>query len=128
MLERTRPSPPKTTPYFGWPHTQLETAAAAEAGPAAQQAKSVSSLSEACSNAETLEQCNAELVTIGIKINKIDVEVATIFFNKAMSFVPCFKYANSEDVILFASANIRYGEHAGPTATAFPHSRALPLV
>eukprot|EP00961_Rhodomonas_salina_P131542 1770446-Rhodomonas_salina.1 len=34
--------------------------------------------------------------------------VATIFFNEAISFVPCFKYADSEDVILFASSNITY--------------------
>ena len=27
---------------------------------------------------------------------------------QAISFVPCFKYADSEDVILFASSNIRY--------------------
>eukprot|EP00957_Ditylum_brightwellii_P018422 1386115-Ditylum_brightwellii.AAC.1 len=43
-----------------------------------------------------------------IRINKIAVEVATIFFNEAISFVPCFKYADSEDVILFASRNIHY--------------------
>eukprot|EP00746_Dinoflagellata_sp_MGD_P124033 gnl/MRDRNA2_/MRDRNA2_58642_c0_seq1.p1 gnl/MRDRNA2_/MRDRNA2_58642_c0~~gnl/MRDRNA2_/MRDRNA2_58642_c0_seq1.p1 ORF type:complete len:1612 (+),score=292.79 gnl/MRDRNA2_/MRDRNA2_58642_c0_seq1:504-4838(+) len=45
---------------------------------------------------------------VNIRINKIAVEVATIFFNKAISFVPCFKYADSEDVILFASRNIHY--------------------
>jgi hypothetical protein len=43
-----------------------------------------------------------------IRINKIAVEVATIFFNEAISFVPCFKYADSEDVILFASSHIKY--------------------
>ena len=43
-----------------------------------------------------------------IRINKIVVEVATIFFNEALSFIPCFKYADSEDVILFASRNIHY--------------------
>lgn len=43
-----------------------------------------------------------------IRINKIVVEVATIFFNEAISFVPCFKYADSEDIILFASQNIHY--------------------
>jgi hypothetical protein len=43
-----------------------------------------------------------------ININKIAVEVATIFFNEAISFVPCFKYAESEDVVLFTSRNINY--------------------
>jgi hypothetical protein len=45
---------------------------------------------------------------VSISINKTAVEVATIFFNEAISFVPCFKYADSEDVILFASPNIHY--------------------
>ena len=39
----------------------------------AQQAQSVSSLSEATSSAETLATCNQELTTIGIKINKIAI-------------------------------------------------------
>ena len=43
-----------------------------------------------------------------IRINKIAVEVATVFFNKAISFIPCFKYAESEDVVLFSSRNIHY--------------------
>jgi hypothetical protein len=43
-----------------------------------------------------------------IRINKIAVEIATIFFNEAISFVPCFKYAESEDVVLFTSPNIHY--------------------
>ena len=43
-----------------------------------------------------------------VRINKIPVEIATIYFNKAISFVPCFKYVDSEDVILFASPNIKY--------------------
>ena len=43
-----------------------------------------------------------------IRINKIEVQVATIFFNKAISFIPCFKYAESEDVVLFCSRNIHY--------------------
>ena len=30
---------------------------------------------------------------VTISINKIPVEVATIYFNDAISFVPCFKYA-----------------------------------
>ena len=45
---------------------------------------------------------------VTIRINKIAIEVATIFFNVAISFVPCFKYADSEDIILFASPNIHY--------------------
>lgn len=45
---------------------------------------------------------------VTIRINKIVIEVATIFFNKAVSFVPCFKYADSEDVVLFASRNVHY--------------------
>jgi hypothetical protein len=43
-----------------------------------------------------------------IYINKIAIEVATIFFNEAISFVPCFKYADSEDVVLFTSRNMHY--------------------
>ena len=46
--------------------------------------------------------------SVTIRINRIPVEIATIFFNKAISFVPCFKYSDSEDVILFASQNIKY--------------------
>jgi hypothetical protein len=41
-----------------------------------------------------------------IKINKNDIEVATIFFNEAISFIPAFKYKDSEDVVLFTSPNI----------------------
>lgn len=43
-----------------------------------------------------------------MRINKIAVEVATVYFNEAVSFVPCFKYSDSEDVVLFASRNMRY--------------------
>jgi len=43
-----------------------------------------------------------------ILINKIAAEIANIFFNEAISFVPCFKYTDSEDVILFTSQNIHY--------------------
>ena len=45
---------------------------------------------------------------VTIRINKIVVEFSTIFFNEAISFVPCFSYADSEDVILFTSRNVRY--------------------
>lgn len=57
-------------------------------------------------NALWVDVSDAKDVTI--RINKIAVEVATIFFNKAVSFVPCFKYVDSEDVIIFASRNIHY--------------------
>ena len=43
-----------------------------------------------------------------IRINEIAVEIATIFFNEAISFVPCLKYVDSEDVILFTSPHIHY--------------------
>eukprot|EP00928_Gymnodinium_smaydae_P100356 TRINITY_DN9823_c2_g4_i1.p1 TRINITY_DN9823_c2_g4~~TRINITY_DN9823_c2_g4_i1.p1 ORF type:complete len:2328 (+),score=476.05 TRINITY_DN9823_c2_g4_i1:208-6984(+) len=57
-------------------------------------------------NALNVEVDDKEEATI--RINKILVEIATIFFNDAISFVPCFKYADSEDVILFTSRNIHY--------------------
>jgi hypothetical protein len=83
-----------------------------------------SSLEEEAKNQESLsvspqQQClvfiadNALLMDVSsnglvaIRINRILVEIATIFFNKAISFVPCFKYSDSEDVILFASPNIK---------------------
>lgn len=43
-----------------------------------------------------------------IRINEIAVEIATIFFNEAISFVPFLKYVDSEDVILFTSPHIHY--------------------
>jgi hypothetical protein len=43
-----------------------------------------------------------------LKINQIPIEIATIFFNPAISFVPCFKYVDSQDVILFTSKNLHY--------------------
>ena len=51
--------------------------------------------------------------SVTIRISKIAVEVATIFFNQAISFLTCFKYADSEDVILFASRNIKYMVDSG---------------
>ena len=57
---------------------------------------------------------NALLVELGadggvtIRINTIPVEVATVYFTEAMSFVPCFKYADSDDMILFTSRNVHY--------------------
>jgi len=43
-----------------------------------------------------------------IRINKVSAEVATIFFNEALSFIPCFKYSEGEDIIIFTSRNIHY--------------------
>ena len=57
-------------------------------------------------NALLMEVSSSGVLTI--RINKIPVEIATIYFNEAISFVPCCKYMDSEDVILFCSPNIRY--------------------
>jgi hypothetical protein len=43
-----------------------------------------------------------------IEINNVGIEVATVFFNQAISFVPCLKYNDSEDVVFFTSPNIHY--------------------
>lgn len=43
-----------------------------------------------------------------ICVNSIPVEVSTVFFNDAISFVPCFQYTDSEDVVLFASRNMKF--------------------
>ena len=43
-----------------------------------------------------------------ICVNSIPVEVATVFFNDAISFVPCFQYTDSEDVVLFTSRNFKF--------------------
>lgn len=43
---------------------------------------------------------------MSIRINKVDAKVATIYFNEAISFIPCFKYTEGEDVIIFTSPNI----------------------
>ena len=57
---------------------------------------------------------NALLVEVGgegrvaIRINRIHVEVATVYLNDALSFVPCFKYVDSEDIILFTSRQLHY--------------------
>lgn len=45
---------------------------------------------------------------IKLRISRIDVEMATVFFNEAVSFIPCYKYADSEDIILFTSPNLMY--------------------
>ena len=54
-----------------------------------------------------------------IQINEIEVEVATIFFD-ALSFIPCFKYADSNDAILFTSQSIEYKiDRGGQFATDY---------
>jgi hypothetical protein len=45
---------------------------------------------------------------MSVRINQVDAKVATIYFNEAISFIPCFKYTESEDVIIFTSRNIHY--------------------
>ena len=45
---------------------------------------------------------------VEIRINDILVEITTVFINDALSFVPCFKYADSDDIIFFTSPNIHY--------------------
>jgi hypothetical protein len=57
-------------------------------------------------NALRFDASNNEGVVV--TINQIVIEVSTIFFNPAISFVPCFKYADSEDVLLFTSKNVHY--------------------
>lgn len=48
-----------------------------------------------------------------IRVNSIPVEVATVFFSDALSFVPCFQYTDSEDVFLFASPNFKFHVDSG---------------
>jgi len=50
----------------------------------------------------------SDLSNVTIRINKVGVQIATMFFNEAISFIPCFKYAESEDVVLFTSRDISY--------------------
>lgn len=45
---------------------------------------------------------------MNIRINQVDANISTIFFNEAISFIPCFKYTEGEDVIMFTSRNIHY--------------------
>lgn len=45
---------------------------------------------------------------MSIRINQVEAKVATIFFNEAMSFIPCFQFADGEDIIVFTSRNIHY--------------------
>ncbi len=43
---------------------------------------------------------------MSIHINKVDATRAMISFNDAISFIPCFKYTEGKDVIIFTSPNI----------------------
>ena len=43
-----------------------------------------------------------------ISINRIPLEIGAVFFNEAVSFVPCFRYTGGQDVVLFTSPNIHY--------------------
>ncbi|KAL7554568.1 hypothetical protein ACHAWF_019036 [Thalassiosira exigua] len=45
---------------------------------------------------------------MNIKINQVDAKVSTIYFNEAISFIPCFRFTEGEDVIMFTSRNIHY--------------------
>lgn len=59
-----------------------------------------------------------------ICVNSIPVEVATVFFNDAISFVPCFQYTDSEDVVLFASGNFKFHvDSAGQYCTGKSRNR-----
>ena len=46
-------------------------------------------------------------------MNQTRVEVCAAFFNDAVSFVPCFTYADSEDAVLLASRHITYHVDGG---------------
>lgn len=54
-----------------------------------------------------------EKTRMKICVNSIPVEVATVFFNDAISFVPCFQYTDSEDVVLFTSRNFKFHVDSG---------------
>ena len=57
---------------------------------------------------------------MNLRVNNISVEVATIFFNDAISFVPCFKYTDSEDVVMFTSRNFHFHvDNGGQFATDY---------
>ena len=43
-----------------------------------------------------------------ILINKVEINLSSMYFNKAISFIPCFKYKDSEDVIIFTTENMYY--------------------
>jgi hypothetical protein len=45
---------------------------------------------------------------VTIFLNKVPVLLGSMFFNTAISFIPCFKYADNQDVILLTSPHIYY--------------------
>lgn len=45
---------------------------------------------------------------VSMTINKSPLKLATVFFNEALSFIPCFKYTEKEDIVLLTSRNIHY--------------------
>ena len=63
--------------------------------------------------ADTALRVAVDAGRVVVRINSIAVECSTIFFNEALSFVPCFKYADGEDVILFTSPNLTYAVDTG---------------
>ena len=50
---------------------------------------------------------------VEVRVNQTRVEVCAAFFNDAVSFVPCFTYADSEDAVLLASRHITYHVDGG---------------
>jgi len=63
--------------------------------------------------ADNVLRCAVDGGQTRVRINGVVVEVATTFFNECISFVPCFKYAASEDVIFFCSRNVKYAVDNG---------------
>lgn len=59
-------------------------------------------------NALVIDASSETSTTVPIHTNGIAIRMATVFFNEAFSFIPCFRYAESSDVVLFSSPNIRY--------------------
>jgi len=50
---------------------------------------------------------------VSVRVNQTGVELACAFFNDAVSFVPCFTYADSADAVLLASKNVKYHVDGG---------------
>ena len=50
----------------------------------------------------------ANRTNMNIRVNNISVEVANLFFNEAISFLPCFRYIDGEDIVLFTSRNMHF--------------------
>ena len=43
-----------------------------------------------------------------VRINKVDAQASAMFFNEAISFIPCFKFSEGDDVIIFTSKNMHF--------------------